>query len=111
MNHYTVHYEHQVKESLRHLHPSIKSSIKKVIQDLRNNPLHGKCLQDELTGFRSARHQRWRIIYSVNVDEKKVIIHLIDRRLTVYETLKTIIPPLKFNETIAEYGRAVSTKP
>lgn len=112
MNKYAVRYEHQVKENLRHLHPTIKSSIKSVVRDLQKNPFLGKLLQDEFYGFRSTRHQRWRIIYSINPDEEIITLHLIERRLTVYETLKTMDPPLKFQEPLAPYGRSASpTKP
>jgi mRNA-degrading endonuclease RelE of RelBE toxin-antitoxin system len=47
----------------RKLNPEIKKAAKAVLQELGENPFFGKELQAELSGFRSYRFMRYRIIY------------------------------------------------
>ncbi|MBI4367099.1 MAG: type II toxin-antitoxin system RelE/ParE family toxin [Deltaproteobacteria bacterium] len=68
----------------------MKSPIKLLIEKLADNPLLGKPLRSELAGYYSARFQRWRIIYVIDKPRHAVVIHLIEHRVSVYETLKTL---------------------
>jgi mRNA-degrading endonuclease RelE of RelBE toxin-antitoxin system len=57
----TVH----ASEVAKKLPPEIKKAAKKALQQLEENPDLGKELQAVLTGFRSYRFMRYRIVYKV----------------------------------------------
>lgn len=97
---------------LRQMAPSAKSIVKKLIEDLADNTSQGKALQDDFLGYYSARYNKWRIIYTVDEQHQRLMIHLIEKRATVYETLK-MFPSLQLHERRAPYGlpRASVTKP
>jgi mRNA-degrading endonuclease RelE of RelBE toxin-antitoxin system len=52
---------------------------------LREEPFKGKRLERELSGYRSLRAQRFRIIYMLNEAEKIIEIHYVGHRKDVYE--------------------------
>lgn len=91
-------------DSFRRLPPLVKAAVKSLIESLATDPQQGKPLREEFCGYYSARYQRWRIIYSLH-DRQRLVIHLIERRVSVYETLKTL-PPLILHERRARYARS-----
>lgn len=90
MTPYRVLYTATARDRLRELPPLVKPAIKKLIENLASKPYSGKPLQSDLVGYFSARVQRWRIIYTVEREERRIIIHLIERRVSVYESLKAM---------------------
>jgi mRNA-degrading endonuclease RelE of RelBE toxin-antitoxin system len=81
-------YSKEAKDSIRSLPPEIKQGIKQIIESLQMDPYLGKPLQKELAGFYSARFKRYRVIYKIDWNEKKLKIYLAAPRGTVYEELK-----------------------
>lgn len=105
MKPYRIVFEMQARETFRHLPPSVKPLLKQVIEELSTDPSSGKQLHEELSGYLSVRYQRWRILYTVDTTQRRIVIQLIDRRVTVYEALKRF-PPLTVHETLTPYHRA-----
>lgn len=78
-----------VVEMIRGMHPHLKRKIRLSIQMILNRPEEGKDLRFELSGLRSFRVSRFRIIYSVRV--KTVEIVAIGPRTLIYqETLRLL---------------------
>ncbi len=99
-----IKYSASARETLRRLSPALKPEIKKLTEGLALNPHQGKPLRDELVGYWRAKYQRWRIVYAFDRSLKRLMIHLIERRATIYETVKAL-PPLKVGERHTPYGR------
>lgn len=104
MKRFRIFFETGAEHLFRQLPPAVKPLLKQAIEGLAEDPYRGKQLHDELYGYYSLRYQRWRIIYTLDEPRKRIIIHLIDRRVTVYEALRAF-PPLKVHETLRPYGR------
>lgn len=85
-----------VRELLRGVHPLIKRKLRAALEHIQSEPEAGKALRDELTGLRSLRIGRLRIIYRV---EKPGVIDIvaIGPRKTIYE--ETFILVKKEQET------------
>jgi mRNA-degrading endonuclease RelE of RelBE toxin-antitoxin system len=69
------------------LHPEIKSVVRSRLDKLRNEPFAGKRLERELSGYRSLRARRFRIIYKVDRQEQVLQIHYVGHRKDIYELL------------------------
>jgi len=71
-------------------HPEIKRLIKARIKELGQNAYYGDDLQEELSGFKSFKFKRYRIIYKINEEEGVVKIY-IGRRTDVYEQCRLLL--------------------
>jgi mRNA-degrading endonuclease RelE of RelBE toxin-antitoxin system len=74
-----------VADVIRHLHPDLKRSVKKVIRALCNDPTCGEPLQKELEGYWKYRHRRFRIVYSIDRANRAIRIVAVGSRRTIYE--------------------------
>lgn len=74
----------EVTESLRSMHPHLKKKIRAGLKSLLSNPASGKALKEELSGLRSLRVSRFRIIYRVS-DGNVFEIAAIGPRERIYE--------------------------
>jgi mRNA interferase RelE/StbE len=90
MSRYKITYTETARNCIRHLPPLIKQAIKTIIEKLSEDPYVGKPLRAELAGYWSCRFQRWRIIYILEKKSHLIEIQLIEKRVSVYETLKNI---------------------
>ena len=80
----------EVAALIRGCHPQLKRKIKAGLRQILTEPESGKPLREELTGLRSYRISRFRIIYSVS--SKKIIdIIAVGPRKTIYEETYRII--------------------
>jgi mRNA interferase RelE/StbE len=68
---------------IRSLHPALKKRVHDALDQIRAQPGEGKPLQRELTGYRSFRIGKFRIIYRVTVKEIEVVA--VGPRRTIYE--------------------------
>ncbi|MBN1932252.1 MAG: type II toxin-antitoxin system RelE/ParE family toxin [Desulfobacterales bacterium] len=68
------------------LNPEVKRAAKAALKELAQNPYLGKELQHELSGFRSYRFLRYRIIYKADTEKKIIIVWAIGHRHDIYET-------------------------
>lgn len=64
-----------IKEYIRQLPPLIKKPLRKIIDEIKITPLCGKLLQEELTGYRSKRYHKYRVIYYY--DEDNHLVHIL----------------------------------
>jgi len=76
------------------LHPEIKKQIKNDLDELRENPHAGKDLQEELSGFKSLRSKRYRIIYDIDEGRKSIQVYYVGRRRDVYEQFRRLLGEL-----------------
>jgi mRNA interferase RelE/StbE len=86
---------------LSKLHPENKRRIKKALGELQQDPYPGKDLQEELSGFKSLRIKKYRVVYNINEEEKIIQILYIGLRSDVYEQFRYLLTELKnFSSTI-----------
>lgn len=75
---------HDVAELVRTLHPDLKRKIKAGLSQIQQEPVSGKPLRQELTGLRSFRVGRFRIIYR-EASAAALDIVAIGPRRTIYQ--------------------------
>ena len=76
---------------LSKLHPENKKLIKSALKQISQSPYSGTELQEELSGFRSFKPKRYRILYKPNEEEQTVEIYYIGHRRDVYEHFKRLL--------------------
>jgi len=74
---------------LRRLHPDIKRTIRKALDELSKNPYRGKPLKEELSGLWSLAVSHYRIIYQVETNAVNVVY--IAPRRDVYQHIRELI--------------------
>jgi mRNA interferase RelE/StbE len=68
---------------IRGMHPELKKKIKSGLKIILEEPHAGKLLRIELTGLRSFRVSRFRIIYRVSENDMEIVA--IGPRIRIYE--------------------------
>ena len=77
-------------DSVRHMHPHLKKKIRAALNMIATEPDSGKALRWELSGLRSFRAGRLRIVYQVT-DQTEIELIAIGPRAHIYEeTLRLI---------------------
>ena len=76
------------------LHLESKKLIKSALQELRQAPYSSHDLQEELSGFKSYRSKRYRILYRVNEEEQVIEVYYIGHRKDIYEQFKRLLNQL-----------------
>ena len=89
-----VHYTPEAAAIIRKLAPEIRAAVRRGIEELLRDPFLGKELQAELTGFRSQRVRRYRIIYQVNEAGPWLDIYYVGPRRDVYEVFAELLQHL-----------------
>ena len=79
---------------LSKLHPESKKLIKSALLELRQAPYSVNDLQEELSGFKSYRSKRYRILYRVNEEEQFIEVYYIGHRKDIYEQFKRLLNQL-----------------
>jgi mRNA-degrading endonuclease RelE of RelBE toxin-antitoxin system len=82
---YRLIYSETVRTQIAKLHPEIKSVIRSRLDNLRTSPFIGKRLERELSGYRSLRAERFRIIYKIDEKSTTIEIHSVGNRKNIYE--------------------------
>jgi mRNA-degrading endonuclease RelE of RelBE toxin-antitoxin system len=88
----------QVAELIRKFHPQLKRKIRSALERIQLNPQSGKQLRDELTGLRSYRVGRLRIIYRTS-PRNTIDIPAIGPRRFIYEETYRLIKKNQKNPT------------
>jgi len=78
-------YSETCRKQIRSLPPQVKPAIKSRIEEIAGNPLMGKLLERELSGYISLRVNRYRVIHKIHEGEGVVEVHFVGRRRDVYE--------------------------
>jgi mRNA interferase RelE/StbE len=79
---------------LSRLHPESKKFIKEGLTELRQNPYLGDDLQQELSGFKSYKIKRYRILYDINEEEGVIQVYYVGHRRDVYEQFRDLLSDL-----------------
>ena len=87
MSGYRLLYSETAKNQIKKLHPELKPVIRSRLDKLKKEPFIGKRLERELSGYRSLRAKRFRIIYKLGENRKNIEIHYVGHRKDVYELL------------------------
>jgi mRNA interferase RelE/StbE len=80
----------EVAGLIRNMHPSLKKKVKGSLRLILLNPYSGKALKDELTGLKSFRVSRFRIIYRILSDRIIEIVAIGSRESIYEETLRIL---------------------
>jgi mRNA interferase RelE/StbE len=81
-------YTPEAAARIRNLHPDIKRRVRDAIESLVESPLQGHSLKDELSGLRSYRIGKHRIIYRIHDQERVLECLLVGARKDIYEELR-----------------------
>ena len=73
------------------LHPENRKIIRQALDNIRRNPYSGHDLQEELSGFKSVRSKRYRIIYKVEELSNVIDVYLVGQRRDVYEQFRVLL--------------------
>ena len=76
---------------LSRLHPESKKFIKEGLTELQQNPHLGDDLQQELSGFKSYKIKRYRILYDINEEEGVIQVYYVGHRRDVYEQFRDLL--------------------
>jgi len=76
------------------LHPENRKTIRQAPDEIRRNPHSGYDLQEELSGFKSLRSKRYRVIYKVDESGHSIDVYLVGHRRDVYEQLGVLLRKL-----------------
>ena len=74
----------ETADFIRHMHPEIKKKIKSSLEIILSDPHAGKSLKGELTGLKSFRTGRFRIVYKISSKQIIDIVFVGPRRI-IYE--------------------------
>ena len=91
MTPFRLRYTPVAADSIRRLHPTAKGAVREAVRRLVEDPFLGHALILELTGYRSLRVSRYRIIYCIQEDFRTVDVHFVGPRKTVYEAFRTLL--------------------
>ncbi len=79
---------------LAKLHPEAKKFIKASLEELLRNPYLGDDLQQELSGFKSYKIKRYRVLYDINEEEEVIQVYYVGHRRDVYEQFRDLLSDL-----------------
>lgn len=75
-------------------HPETKKLIKAALKELQTDPHIGHDLEEDLSGFKSMRVKRYRIVYKINEEEKSLDVYDAGHRRDVYEQFREMLAKL-----------------
>ena len=88
-------YTPETSRILSKLHPENKKLIRIALEDLRKNPYAGGDLQEELSGYKSFKLNRYRVLYNINEEKNIIRIFHIGHRKDVYQQFRHLLNELK----------------
>lgn len=91
MRPYRARYTPEASAIIKKLHPTIKTAVRAGISEIIKTPLVGRELRLELSGFRSFRVTKYRIIYRINEEESCIEILYVGPRRDVYESFRDLL--------------------
>lgn len=85
---WTIIYVPSAARAIRKLDPAVRKRIRDTLQKLSEDPERGKQLRLGLTGLRSWRTGRYRIIYRLIESRIEILVVAIGHRRDVYRKLQ-----------------------
>jgi addiction module RelE/StbE family toxin len=80
---------------LAKIHPENKKMIRHSLNGLREDPYIGNQLSGELSGFRSLKVKRYRVVYGIHEEENLIDILYVGHRREIYEQFRTLLTKLQ----------------
>ena len=77
----------RANQAIQRLPPQTKRYVRYALDELRQDPLSGKPLRDELTGLYSFRAKRFRIVYRLEHRLRQVTVLAVGPRHTIYDDI------------------------
>jgi mRNA interferase RelE/StbE len=75
----------ELAEIIRHLPPEIKREIKQALRVLSTDPEAGEPLRRELDGLWKYRVRRYRIVYGIDRQRRRLLLVAVGPRNSIYE--------------------------
>jgi len=91
---FKIRFTHEAARLFSNLHPENKKLIKLALYELGKAIYSGHNLQEELSGFKSYRSKRYRILYKVNEVENIIEVYFIGHRKDIYEQFRRLLNQL-----------------
>ena len=88
MKKYLVRIYPELGDFISHLHPLLKTKIRKALEEIEHNPYLGKPLKEELKGLYSYRVSQYRIVYRIRHHEILIEVLDIADRKTIYQSCR-----------------------
>ncbi len=95
MKKYRVSFTPEAAQCISRLHPDHKKIIRDALDQLREEPYVGDDLQEELAEFKSFKPKRFRIIYTVDNDNRVVQVFYVGHRRDLYDQFRLLLSKLK----------------
>jgi len=95
MKKFRIRFTPEAARLLSKFHPENKTLIKAALDELRKNPYIGNDLQEELSGFKSYKTKRYRILYAISEEENGIQIYYIGHRKDVYDQFRVLLTELR----------------
>jgi mRNA interferase RelE/StbE len=92
---FEVRFTPEAAASVSNLHPDNKKLIKAALDNVRRAPFSVHELQEELSGFRSYRSKRYRIVYKVDEEARTIEVYHVGNRGDVYEEFRRLLNQFK----------------
>jgi len=80
----------EIAALIRSMHPDLRRKIRGSLQTILSEPFAGKALRDELSGLRSFRVSRFRIIYRISKKQLIEVVTIGPRDRIYEETFRLI---------------------
>ena len=80
----------EIAALIRNMHPNLRRKIRGSLQTILSEPFAGKALRDELSGLRSFRVSRFRIIYRISKRQLIEVVTISPRDRIYEETFRII---------------------
>lgn len=77
------------------VHPETRKMIRATLDQIRRNPAWGYDLQEDLSGFKSAKSKRHRIIYKLDELNNSIDVYVVGHRRDVYEQFRALLKSKK----------------
>ncbi|MBW1717583.1 MAG: type II toxin-antitoxin system RelE/ParE family toxin [Deltaproteobacteria bacterium] len=95
MKRFRIRFTPEASRLISKLHPETKKMIKSALDGLKATPYAGSPLQGELSGFRSMKIKRYRVLYCVNEEEAYIEVLYVGHRRDVYEQFRVLLSKLR----------------
>lgn len=95
MKGYQIKFTPESARILSKFHPENKKQIKASLKMLRQDPNIGSNLQEELSGFKSYKLKKYRILYKIDEKHNCIRIYHIGHRSDVYKQFKILLNKFK----------------
>jgi mRNA interferase RelE/StbE len=92
----------EIKVEIRHFPPFLKGQVSEALDVIAGSPKSGKILEEDLTGLRSFRIGKYRLIYKIGSSRLELVA--VGPRRDIYERLVLEIGRARIRERRAKYS-------